>query len=135
VLVVEVDVVGAQPLERRVARPADVLGAAVHAEVAPVLCPLVPELGGQLHLLPPSLDGAPDQALVGERAVHVGRVEEIHAEVEGAVDGGDGFVIVPAGVELRHAHAAEAEGGDGEVVGTDGAMRELGHEGNSKSRW
>ena len=59
-------------------------------------------------------DRPADQLLVGERAVHVGGVEEGHAEVEGPVDGVDARLLVGGAVELRHPHAAEAEGGDGE---------------------
>jgi hypothetical protein len=46
-------------------------------------------------------------------AVGVGRVEEVHAEVERAVDGGDRLVVVGCALELGHAHAAKAESGDG----------------------
>src|SRR5207253_9373691 len=73
------------------------------------------------------LDGAAYGAVVGERAVHVGRIEEVDAEVERAPDRGDRLVIVPAGVEVRHSHAAETECGDREVVGAEGAVGELGH--------
>src|SRR5688572_33358026 len=37
-------------------------------------------------------------------------VEERHAEVDGAMDGGNRFGFVRGAVELRHAHAAEAHG-------------------------
>jgi len=79
--------------------------------------PLVAELGGQLDVVAAAGDGLADQLLVREGAVHVGGVEERHAEVEGPVDGGDRLGLVAAAVELRHAHAAEAEGGDGEWGG------------------
>ena len=112
VLVVEVDVVDAEPLQRGVARGADVLRAAVDADPGAVGEPLVAELGGELDLVAAAGDRLADQLLVGERAVHVGGVEEGHAEVERAVDGGEAGRLVGAAVELRHAHAAEAERGD-----------------------
>ena len=123
VLVVEVDVVDAEPLQRGVAGRADVLGAAVDADAGAVGPALVAELGGQLDLVAAAGDGLADELLVGERAVHVGGVEEGDAEVEGAVDGRDRLGLVAAAVELRHPHAAEAEGGDGERGGgPEGAL-------------
>ena len=89
VLVVEVDVVDAEPLQRGVARGPDVVGAAVDADPAAVGVALVAELGGELDLVAAAGDGLADELLVGERAVHVGGVEEGHAEVERAVDGRD----------------------------------------------
>jgi hypothetical protein len=44
--------------------------------------------------------------------VGVGGVEEVHAELERAMDDGGRLVVVVLAVELGHAHAAEAEGGD-----------------------
>ena len=65
---------------------------------------------------------APDQLLVGVRAVDVGRVEQGDAEVERAVDGGDRLVVVARAVELRHAHAAEADGGDRQALAAESAF-------------
>ena len=127
VLVVEVDVVDPQPLEGGVDGPADVVGAAVDADPAAVLAALVAELGGQHDLVAPAGDRLAHQLLVGERPVHVGGVEEGHAEVQGAVDRGDRLRLVARAVELGHAHAAEAECGHLEG-GHSGAERAgLGH--------
>ena len=109
-LVVQVDVLDAQPVQRRVAGRADILRAAVDRPAA-VRPPLVPELGGQHHLVPAALDGPADQPLVGEGAVRVGRVEESHAQVEGAVDGGHRLLVIPRAVGLAHAHAAQTQFG------------------------
>ena len=90
VLVVEVDVVDAEALRGEASQArADVVGRAVDAEPAAVGRALVAELGGEHDLVAAAGDGAADQLLVGERAVHVGGVEEGDAEVEGAVDGVD----------------------------------------------
>ena len=126
-LVVQVDVVGAEPLERRVARALHVVGPAVDAEPLPVLVALVAELGGEHHLVAAALDGAAHQPLVGVRPVDVGRIEEVDAEVERAVNGRDRLVVVPAGVEVGHPHAPEAEGGHAEPIQAERAVRELGH--------
>ena len=108
-LVVEVDRVDAQTPEAGLAARAHVLG----APVDPTLLGLRgvahdPELGGDDHGLAAIADGAPDELLVGEGAIDVGRVEERHTEVDRPVDGGDALGLVGRAVELRHAHAAEA---------------------------
>jgi len=69
VLVVEVDVVDTEALERCVAGGPDVLGRAVDADAAAVGVALVAELGGELDLVPPAGDGLADELLVGEGAV------------------------------------------------------------------
>src|SRR5207244_2790253 len=79
----------------------------------PVVAAHDAELGGDDDLVAPAADGAPAQLVVGVGAVHVGGVEEGDAEVERAVDGGDRLAVVVRAVELRHPHAAEADGGDG----------------------
>src|SRR5271166_3660072 len=46
------------------------------------------------------------------RPVHVGRVEEVDAKFQRAVNRGDRFRVVSAGIELAHSHASEPDGGD-----------------------
>ncbi len=74
VLVVEVDVVGAEPLQRAFDREADVRRAAVEPAAAGV--GHEPELGGQHDLVAAALEGAADELLVGVRAVDLGGVDE-----------------------------------------------------------
>ncbi len=122
VLVVEVDVVGPEALERGVAGRAHVVRGAVDAALGRVVrVALDPELRGEEHLVAPALQGAADELLVRERAVHVGRVPEGDAELDGAVERPERLGLVAAAVEVRHAHAAEAEGGDGGALGPEGA--------------
>src|SRR6266508_3446526 len=109
VLVVEVDVVDAETLQRGVAGLPHVLGVAADAEALPLLVADVAELRGQHDLVPASGDGAADQPFVGEWPVCVGGVQEGHAQVERPVDGRDRLALVAAAVELRHAHAAQAD--------------------------
>ena len=118
VLVVEVDDVDAEPLQRGVAGGADVLRPAVHA-AAPVGGALDAELRREHDLVAATGDRPPDELLVGEGAVHVGGVEQRHAEVERAVHDGDRLGLVAAvggAVEVRHPHAAQALGADGEAA-------------------
>ena len=113
-LVVEIDVIDAEALQRRVARLAHVVGLPADAEERAVVAAHVAELRRQHDLVAAVADGAADQLLVRERAVHVGRVEKVAAEVERAMDRGDRLRVIVGAVELRHPHAAEADGGDGE---------------------
>src|SRR5439155_24970191 len=83
VLVVQVDVIDAEPRERGVAGLAHVLRAAVHADKRPVRFPDVAELGGQYDVVAPIPDGAADELLVGERTVDVGGIV---AEDRGRMD-------------------------------------------------
>jgi hypothetical protein len=118
VLVVEIDVVGPQALERAVDGAAHVLGGAIErADRRHVAGPgrrLDParEFGRDHILVAAAPDRPPDQLLVGHRAVDLRGVEEGDAELTGALDGGDRLVLVGSAVEGGHAHATEAEGGD-----------------------
>ena len=117
VLVVEVDVIDSEPLQTGVASGPDILRTSVDAQERAVLAADVAELGGQHHLIAAIRDRLADQPLVGERPVHVRRVQQRDAQVQGAVDGRRGLGLVRGAVELGHAHAAESEGGDGEGGG------------------
>src|SRR6185295_17669465 len=55
------------------------------------------------------LDRAPDQLLVGERPVDLRGVDEVDAELEGALDGRNRLLLVGLAVERGHSHAAEPE--------------------------
>ena len=112
VLVVQVDVVGVEPAQRSFDGDADVLGAAVGPDSAGVRHE--PELGGEHHLVAAALEGAADEFLVGVGAVDLGGVDQGDAEVEGPVDGADGFGVVAAGpgVGGGHAHRAQADAAD-----------------------
>jgi DNA-binding transcriptional LysR family regulator len=110
VLVQQIDVVRLQTPERGVDDLAQVLGPAVQPHRLPLLDRKA-ELGRDHGLIAPSLQGTPEQLLVVERTIDLGRVEHRHAELEGAVDRGDGLGIVASAIGLTHAHAAEPERG------------------------
>src|SRR5215475_2410617 len=110
-LVIKIDVIDAQSLEAGFAASPHVLRLPVHAA-----CLGISGVGhdvklhGQHHFVSLSLDRLPDQHLVLVRAVDIGCVEKGHAEFDGSVNGGDGFLFVSAAIKLRHAHAAQAKG-------------------------
>src|SRR5579859_4090545 len=108
--VVEIDRVHAEALQAGLAALRDVFRPAVRAGAA-VGEPDVAELGGQDDLVAPAFDGAADQALVrAVAAVGVGGIDEIDAELDRAMDGGDGLGLAGIAVDRRHAHAAETHG-------------------------
>ncbi len=113
VLVVEVDALDSQPPERCLARLPHIRGAAVDRPPGRI-AGFEPdaELGRQEHLLAAVGDRAADEFLVGVRPVHVGGVEEVAPEIERAVDRPQRLGLIGRAVERRHAHAAEADGGD-----------------------
>src|SRR5689334_279293 len=76
-LVVEIDVVGAEPLQRSLDRFADVLGPAVGAAVAE----RADEFRREDVLIALPLDRAADELLVLADGVHLRRIEEVDAEV------------------------------------------------------
>jgi len=122
VQVVEVDVVGPQPPQRRLQRRAHVLGppVAAHRERLPGPRTLgdQPALRRERDLVAAAGERTAHQLLVGERAVHVGGVDERDAEVDRPVDDRDRAVVVAVlrGVGPAHAHAAEADRPDADVA-------------------
>ena len=111
VLVIEVDHVHAEALETRVARLRHPLGPAVDAGRA-VRLAHVAELGDDHGALAPAAQRLAEQRLVVAPAVHVGRVQEVDAEVERAMDDRDRLRVVSGAVRARHRHASEPERAD-----------------------
>ena len=66
------------------------------------------ELGGHHDLVAVRLDERGDELLVLPHAVHVGRVEERHAQLQGPLQRGPRLVGVRRTVGEAHAHTAEA---------------------------
>ena len=94
VLVVQIDVVGAEAAQRTLDRGADVGRAAVQVAWAAAGVRDHAELRGQHHLVAAALERLADEFLVGVRAVDLGGVDERDAEVERAVDGADRLRVV-----------------------------------------
>src|SRR2546427_6833319 len=85
-LVVQIDVLHAQPLEGGIARLAHVLRPPVDAQPSAVRAAYVAELRSEDHPVAAAPDRPAHQLLVGERAVHVRGVEKRDAELERAVN-------------------------------------------------
>ena len=89
VLIVEVDGLNAQPPQAAFDRTAHIGRIAVYTALGGVgRIAHDAELGGQEYLVAPALDRPAHQHLVGVRTVDVGGVEQVDAQLQGAVDGG-----------------------------------------------
>src|SRR6185503_1551794 len=111
-LVIEVDHVDAEALEAGIAGLLYVFRPAVDALLA-VGAFHLPELRHHQRLLAPAvLERPPEQRLVVAPAVHVGRIEVVHAALEGVMDDADGLLVVGVSVDAGHRHQAEADRGD-----------------------
>ena len=110
-LIEKIDVIGAEPLERRVAHLPYMLRPAVGPRLA--AAGLEAELGRNHNPAALSGDGLANQDLVLEGAVNLRGVEEVHAQLQRAVNSGDGLRLVstPA-IGKAHSHAAKPEGAD-----------------------
>ena len=123
-LVVEVDMVGPEPLEGRVAGPADVGG--VPADRAgPVVASDDGELRREHDLIAPARDRLADEPLVRAHPVDVSRVQKGDSELERPVDGLERLALVAAAVELGHSHASEPELRDDEALGSELSLLHL----------
>ena len=127
-LVIKVDGFDAEAAEAGFTGFANVFGLAAHSAGAGIAgVANDAEFCGDDVFVAHALDGAPDEFLVFVRAVDIGRVEEVDPQLESAVDGGDGFRVIPRAVEFRHTHTAKAQGGDFE---TGVAKKTLLHDGS-----
>jgi hypothetical protein len=117
VLVVEVDVVDSEPLQRSVAGAAHVLRSTVDGAEAVVVGPADDaELRRQDDAVAAAGDRPPDELLVVAQPVHIGGIEERHAEPERPVDRRQRLGLVGGSVDLAHPHATETLGGDLEIL-------------------
>ena len=121
VLVVRINVVRTEPLQRALDRGADVPRAAVEHTRATTGVRDDSEFRRQHHLVAPAPDRAANEFFVVLRAVDLGRVEVSDAEVQRPVNGADGFGLatVRIGVVGGHAHRAESNARDVESADRD----------------
>ncbi len=105
-LVIEIDLVDAEPLQAGLAGLLDVGRAAVDTVGAAGLAGLT-ELGRDDDLVAPALQGAAEQFLVVAPAIHVRAVEMIDAEVGRALQQRLGGLVVARAVGAGKRHAAE----------------------------
>jgi hypothetical protein len=100
VLIIKIDGLDAEAAQAGLARRAHVFRPAIDAEEGAVRAAHIAELGRKHDTIPLALDGAADQLLIAPHAVHIRGVEKRDAEIESAVNGGDGFRLIPCPVKF-----------------------------------
>ena len=129
---IDVDGVDAEPLQRIGDEIPDRRRAAVIAEKALVGIAQRAELDADLEIVAIAAgERFADQHLIVAHAVEIAGVEQGDAGIERGVDGGDALAAVGRAVEIRHAHAAEADGRDGWACGAEFALF---HDGSPRIR-
>jgi hypothetical protein len=106
-LVIEVDDINPQPFQAFVAALAHIVRLSVDPQKLAVGSPHVAEFGSDNNIVALALDGLAEELLIGSHPIHIGRIEKIDTKLQGPVDGGDGFRIISARIELGHSHAAQ----------------------------
>jgi hypothetical protein len=106
VLVVEVDVLDTEPLEAGVDALPHIFGPATDVHRATSVARDA-ELRGEHDLITPIRDRPTNEDLVVAVAVHVGGVEERHAQIKCPMNRRAGLIGIGRAVGLGHAHAAE----------------------------
>ena len=113
VLIVKVDGLDAEAAQAGFAGLPDVIGLAADTTDVGILgIADDAEFCGESDIVTAALDGASDEFFIFVRTVDVGGIEKEDAEIEGAVDRGDGFGVIAGTIKFRHAHAAETLSGD-----------------------
>src|SRR5689334_5880108 len=116
VLVEEIDAIGVETTQRAVDHVADVVRVAVHARDARLAEPK-PELRGDDYAIaraaPELSQRARQQLFILVWPVRFGRVEKRQAQLDGAMDRGNGSALVALfrrAIGLAHPHQAEPDG-------------------------
>jgi len=107
VLVVEIDHVDLQPAQGCLASRAHVVRLSIDTDKRAVRPPDVAEFGGEYDLVTTILEGFSNKLFIPTHSIDIGGVEKGHAELDGAVDGGDRLDFVAVSIKIAHAHAAE----------------------------
>ena len=125
VLVPEIDVVGAEALQTALERAPHIFRAAVDAGDLAVYRDTEAELGGDDRTLAAARERLRQENLVGARAVDLGGIQKIDAEVKRATDGRDALRFVRSAVHIGHPgdaghpHGAEADRRDFETLAAE----------------
>ncbi len=109
VLVVHVDHVGPEPLQRGLGRRLDVLGPAAHRRRdARVGLDVKAELGCDHHLIADRRQRLAHQLLIDERTIDLGGVEQGDPALHGGSHQGDHLApVLGRAIGIAHAHAAK----------------------------
>ena len=115
VLVIEIDRLDPKPLQARLAGLANIRRRAVDPQGRPSGARTLPNLVAMTTASRRSRMARPTSSSLRPDTVHVGSVEEGDPEFDRAMQGGDRLSFVTSAIKIRHAHAAETDGGDFEL--------------------
>src|SRR5260370_41362823 len=108
--IIEINYIDIEPAQTTFARFAHIIGlAADPAKLALIWITQNSKFRRYDDLSATSSQCAPEQLLIGVRAIHVGRIEECDAELERAMNCGERFFLVSPPIKIRHPHAPEAD--------------------------
>ncbi len=127
VLVVEVDHLDAEALQRSVAGVLHVSRGLPFTPLGPPGLWDLAELRRQHHPVAQALERPPTTSLVLAPAIHVGAVEEVDAGLDRPADQIDRGGLVRLAVDAGQRHAAEAEGRDEGAGASQAPMGQGGH--------
>ena len=126
VLVEQVDLLDAEPLERSLGNRADMLGPAVQARLLHAARDVEAELGGDHHPVTHRAQRFADQAFIGEGAIDFGSVEERDAAIDGGAQQGAALRRAQlAAIGEIQPHAAIADRRDFEAVAENALLHVL----------
>jgi hypothetical protein len=108
VLIVEVNHIDAESLERGIAGRRDAFRATVQPHTTLWITGYA-EFCCNHYLIPTPSQYFSQQALIGVRTVHVRGIPEIDAQFQGAIQGSEILLFVGGSVEISHTHAAQAQ--------------------------
>lgn len=111
-LIEQLDVIGLQPLQRRLGHPADLRGLAVDAATAGSghRVDVKAKFGGNPHMMAERGQRRADNLLVRPKAVSLGNVKEHDAKIIGIADQGDaGNAFRCRIINTSQAHTAKAD--------------------------
>ncbi|MNI21542.1 hypothetical protein D3C73_750700 [compost metagenome] len=101
--------IDAQPAQTGVAGRLHIFRPAVDAEHPSIFAAHITEFSSDNHIVPAAADGPADQLFISAHTVHIRCVQKVDSEFKSPVNGAYRLLIIPAAVEIGHAHTAESK--------------------------
>src|ERR1700733_1769437 len=115
-LIIEINVIDAQPPQTSVARFLHIIRLAIDtANIGVRRIADNPKLRGQHNLIAFALDRASDELFILVRSIDIGGVEKVDAQFERPMNSRNRLGVIASRVKLRHTHAAQTDGGNFEA--------------------
>src|SRR5712675_2866689 len=111
-LVIEIDGFNVEASQTCFAGGANIFRSTVDSDKLALGITNITEFRGKDHLITSSFDSPSDQLFIRERPVNVSSVEKVDAQLQCAMNRGNGFLVIAVSVEVRHPHAAQSHSGN-----------------------